>query len=492
MSISVAVNCASSEVYVKFTKKTLTLASQESFKILSGSQVLYTSPSLTNNQERVLEVCLPQTTNNQYTLGMYDTSSYWSSGAWLMIEGINGNRVFKGMVTSSKTQEQPLSLYSPINKDDTWKYTATPSGNWKEVSYSDAGWTDVTLEISPIQATGTQYFRKSFAGLSGMAAIEFQLNYRYGIVAYINGNEVYRDNMADGEPTSSTLATGSYMVYDYHGVIRPSTIAESSSSVLAVEVHFLSTDYSELIQFNGFLAFYAGISTSDLCFVVPNDVTATGTSFTTPANAFSWTYSTSAYFTSTYTSGTLTAEYQGASLPMVNSVRIWPYTSTTTHVVHFLVEGAASSLGPWTPILETDGGTYTSSQWKQWDSVAPSPRYSLFRLTAYKRGTGSTYVNELQYLVCNRAIPSTIPFSETSYSYYKGYEQVDIAPTQYGFSSCSISPALPDGVSLDPNTCKISGISTVTGTQTYTISSAITTPAATGLSLIHISEPTRP
>ena len=77
MSISVAVNCASSEVYVKFTKKTLTLASQESFKILSGSQVLYTSPSLTDSQERVLEVCLPQTTNNQYTLGMYDTTSYW-------------------------------------------------------------------------------------------------------------------------------------------------------------------------------------------------------------------------------------------------------------------------------------------------------------------------------------------------------------------------------------------------------------------------------
>ncbi|KAK8800128.1 hypothetical protein WA171_004763 [Blastocystis sp. BT1] len=294
--------------------------------------------------------------------------------------------------------------------------------------------------------------------------------------------------MADGEPTSSTLATGSYMVYDYHGVIRPSTIAESSSSVLAVEVHFLSTDYSELIQFNGFLAFYAGISTSDLCFVVPNDVTATGTSFTTPANAFSWTYSSSAYFTSTYTSGTLTAEYQGASLPMVNSVRIWPYTSTTTHVVHFLVERAASSSGPWTSILETDGGTYTSSQWKQWNSLAPSPRSSLFRLTAYKRGTGSTYVNELQYLVCNRAIPSTIPFSETSYSYYKGYEQVDIAPTQYGFSSCSISPALPDGVSLDPNTCKISGISTVTGTQTYTISSAITTPAATGVLTITFTE----
>ena len=65
---------------------------------------------------------------------------------------------------------------------------------------------------------------------------------------------MYRDNMLTGEPTSSTIAEGSYTVYDYRGVIRPSTVAESSSSVLAVEVHFLNTVYSEIIQFNGFLA----------------------------------------------------------------------------------------------------------------------------------------------------------------------------------------------------------------------------------------------
>ena len=109
---------------------------------------------------------------------MYDTTSYWTSGAWLEIYGINENLVFKGMMTTSKTEEVPLSLYSPINKGDTWKYTASASAGWKDVSFSDSDWTEVSLGTTSTSATDTQYFRKSFAGLSGMAAIEFQLKYR--------------------------------------------------------------------------------------------------------------------------------------------------------------------------------------------------------------------------------------------------------------------------------------------------------------------------
>ena len=37
---------------------TASWASEESFKILAGGTELYTSPSLVNNAERVLEICL--------------------------------------------------------------------------------------------------------------------------------------------------------------------------------------------------------------------------------------------------------------------------------------------------------------------------------------------------------------------------------------------------------------------------------------------------
>ncbi|KAK8791354.1 hypothetical protein WA171_002301, partial [Blastocystis sp. BT1] len=285
--------------------------------------------------------------------------------------------------------------------------------------------------------------------------------------------------MADGEPTSSTLATGGYSIYDYRGVIRPSTVAESTSSVLAVEVHFDTTGYSEIIQFNGFLAFYAGIDDTNPCFVVPNDVTATGTGFTNPANAFSWSYSSSSSFSGA--SGSLTAELQGPSLPVVNSIRIWPYTSPTTHASLFTIEGTMFRSTEWNVIMEVEGGSYSSSQWTQWDTITyVNHGYSSVRLTTEKTGTSSVYVNELQFLVCARSIPSFVEYPASSYEYLRKYESVRIVPVMYGYSDCSISPSLPSGVSIDPNTCIISGISTVTGTQLYTITSSLMNHSITG------------
>ena len=62
----------------------------------TGGTIYYTSPVLANNDERTFEVCLPATTNSQYRLGCYDGGNdSWSDGAWIQLEGINGNTVFK-------------------------------------------------------------------------------------------------------------------------------------------------------------------------------------------------------------------------------------------------------------------------------------------------------------------------------------------------------------------------------------------------------------
>ena len=73
------------------------------------------------------------------------TDSYgdsWSDGAWIKFESINGNVVYKAMMTAGSSQTEPLSLYSPINKYETWKYTANASGDWKVYSFDDSTWTD--------------------------------------------------------------------------------------------------------------------------------------------------------------------------------------------------------------------------------------------------------------------------------------------------------------------------------------------------------------
>ena len=99
-TLTTAVDCPSSQVYAKITKKTASYANEESFTISDGATVVFTSPSLVNSDVRVLEVCLQPSTNSQYSLEMKDSyGDSWSNGAWIEIEGMNGNIVYKGMMT---------------------------------------------------------------------------------------------------------------------------------------------------------------------------------------------------------------------------------------------------------------------------------------------------------------------------------------------------------------------------------------------------------
>ena len=164
-------------------------ASEESYKILSGSTVLLTSAAFANNELRTDEYCLNAAPNNQYTFRMIDTyqssGDSWSSGSWVSIAGQYGNIVLKNFMTERVTEDIPFSLYYPVMKNQQWKMfssTSSIASDWFAVNFSDNNWQQVTLG-SASSATGTQYFRKQLSGLPNMAAYEARFNYRYGIVA---------------------------------------------------------------------------------------------------------------------------------------------------------------------------------------------------------------------------------------------------------------------------------------------------------------------
>ena len=207
--------CTTGQTYVKFTKYSTNYATEESWEVYNGSTKEYTSPALVNLQYRTVEVCLPAAVNNQYTLKLKDSwGDSWSGGSWLEVQNINGNVVYKGYLVESREESITISLYQPITTASSWKFiSGTVTGNWYESSFSDSTWTTETLGSSTtVTSGGPQYFRKTFSGLADMAAYELSMKYKYGIVVYMNGIEVYRDNMPDGAITSSSVATGSYTV----------------------------------------------------------------------------------------------------------------------------------------------------------------------------------------------------------------------------------------------------------------------------------------
>ena len=89
--------------------------------------------------------------------------------------------------------------------------SGTAPSNWNLPTLDDSTWTSVVVPSPTTETSGTQYFRIRFDGKQGLAAYELNLKYRFGVIAYINGNEIYRDNMPAGEVTPTTQATGSYL-----------------------------------------------------------------------------------------------------------------------------------------------------------------------------------------------------------------------------------------------------------------------------------------
>lgn len=64
--------CESDEFQIRVEKKTKNYASEESYKILHGNQVLATSEAFTDNAVKNYYHCIPQFDDGTYTLSMSD------------------------------------------------------------------------------------------------------------------------------------------------------------------------------------------------------------------------------------------------------------------------------------------------------------------------------------------------------------------------------------------------------------------------------------
>ena len=188
--------------------------------------------------------------NVQYEI-LLSTGSYgWVDGAWLKIYGEYNQLYFQSGPFDGK---KPLSLYLPIDKGDDWSYSdSISSSTWMTDTTDD--WGSYTGGSS--FSTGTRrYLKKTFSGANNIAAFEMSASYRHGIVVYVNGHEVYRDNVAEGPIYAFTSYTQYYSSQDFHSFIRSAYhITNGSDNVVAVMLLLPSED---TVTFDAWLALYS-------------------------------------------------------------------------------------------------------------------------------------------------------------------------------------------------------------------------------------------
>jgi hypothetical protein len=116
-----------------------------------------------------------------------------------------------------------------ISEGDDWRYykgNTHPPGAWNQVGFDDSGWggpapsgfgyedgDDATLlEDMPTDPYASVFIRKTFvmANTAAVTHLTLAVDYDDGFVAYINGAEVWRQNMPGGTITNTTLASGGH------------------------------------------------------------------------------------------------------------------------------------------------------------------------------------------------------------------------------------------------------------------------------------------
>lgn len=157
------------------------------------------------------------------------------------------------------------TIVFPLGTSWKWFSNGTePAANWEFPIYNDAAWTTNNAEFGfgdgdevtclPSGGGGTlcnptgnkyitYYFRKTvnIASLAGIASFDFDYKRDDGIVVYVNGTEIFRNNMPGGVIANNTLASssiagaGESTVYTY--TLAGTGPFVAGNNVVAVEIH---------------------------------------------------------------------------------------------------------------------------------------------------------------------------------------------------------------------------------------------------------------
>ncbi len=154
----------------------------------------------------------------------------------------------------------PPPILTPlIAVNSAWKYLDNGSNQgtaWRAPSFIDTSWAsgvgvlgytdgndqiDTTISFGPNSANKyiTYYFRRAFNSPAPAAFTSLQLQVRRddGVVVYLNGAEIFRDNMPDGAPTYTTTANSAIEPSSYLQQSLPLTGLLAGNNVIAAEIH---------------------------------------------------------------------------------------------------------------------------------------------------------------------------------------------------------------------------------------------------------------
>ena len=227
---------------------------QLSFTVTANNATVLAVPELPLHVEMFYPVCM-QPAAVSITLGT--TGESWGMYyAEVMTEDLF---VIGRSTYYAKDYAQTFYPFYTVRPAADWKlfYGELADGSWKNAEFVDSAWQNLKPSAFPELSSVSQYYRKTFsvANVNNTATIYYKFRVSAGIIAYLNGKEIYRSNMPAGQIASSTKADTEFLTAQ---TITGTIVVEEGSlvdgvNVLAVETHSVEVPTSRKNLFQGTL-----------------------------------------------------------------------------------------------------------------------------------------------------------------------------------------------------------------------------------------------
>ena len=398
-------------------------------------------------------------------------NKYWDKDSFLDV--MYGNGVKIGRYTHTKWSRaeykfQPAQ-YLPVGS--TWKYTEYQVANWESSSTADMGWLSASSGSFPdFTSSRTRYYRKTltFGDLTGYASFEVAVYARYGVAIYVNGEEIYRHNLPTTQLSSTTTPSSSDVSFAFRRAFA-SRYLLTSSTVIAIEVHYPS-DYNEDDKFDAYVALVygnthrtwdGGVSGTHLhCYGGEY-----GENLWLNRISLKWFIESSAngnaYNTYTFNDG---------RADFINMYSIASgYYDDGRRPKSWKVLG--SNDGTNWDVLDYQTNVQFNSHGHSKTFFMPQVRkgYKMYRwhMLQHNGADGAELAGVRMFAYDMPIADMTIGY-EDDRVFYTG-ETVELQPKAKGFTSFSVSPALPGSLNINTDTGVITGTASVAGTTTHTV-----------------------
>ncbi|KAK8801999.1 hypothetical protein WA158_006394 [Blastocystis sp. Blastoise] len=510
--LGAAIDCATPNVIVKFDRKYGGTAREERLKIYEGP---YSEGNLVavidgNNMANMLksyEYCLKPMMHS--LIGTDGGNSGWSSGSTLTVS-IGGVTILYDTLERGSFTEWTIYPSYALPKASQWKYsTAVQSDStWTQSTYDVTSWSTYSSGSFPTTiASTTRYYRTTITlpDLTNFAAFELGINAKEGMIVYINGQELFRRNMADGAVLGTTLATNEDTAYAYRRITHSikKYLSATNQAAIAVEIHPSTTTVAGDDSFDGFF-----IPIYGTCSKRTHEGIASGlpvkTGNESADKAFDNNRDTK-WFTNPLPVS-LTYQFNDDRREWISKYEITSGNdSPGRDPKDFTLSGSNDNGVTW-DLLDINAAVTFSARKESKMFLIPSnaKAYNMYKIDVTTNKDPSAegcQFSEVEFYACNTDIITDFVYEQASYTWYKDLDSVYLSPHSSGLNTFTLtSPTtLPEGLTFNPTTGEIYGTPTVAYTgsfvitavdvitsQTVTCTLSITIIECDGLNNIHI------